>query len=107
MEELAVYIARPLLFAGRVALEVAFHTLPDALLFWCERKGERAGQFCKWGFVILLLALVLILGITMTGCATRHPDCERADAFGHCQQWRGQPQVCEKTDVLGFCPPVR
>lgn len=51
---------------------------------------------------VILLAVLLWL----TGCAA-HSDCERADAFGHCKQWRGQPQTCEKPDFLGFCPPPR
>ena len=54
------------------------------------------------GSVILLTALLWLVG-----CAGIHPDCERADAFGHCKQWRGQPQTCEKPDFLGFCPPPR
>ena len=49
---------------------------------------------------VILLATLLWL----TGCAA-HPDCERADMFGHCKQWRGQPQTCAKPDFLGFCPP--
>lgn len=107
MEELAAIIARPLLLVGRLVLEVVFSALPDVLLFWCERKGGKAEKICKWCFATLLLVSVLVLAFALTGCATKHPECERADTFGHCQQWRGQPQTCERPDFLGFCPPSR
>jgi len=50
-----------------------------------------------------LLLWLCLLGLN--ACATPHPECEKADAFGHCQQWKGVEPSCAKPDFLGFCPP--
>ena len=49
--------------------------------------------------ILVLAALAMLL----SGCA-RHPDCLKADMFGHCRQWKGQKQSCKNPDFLGFCP---
>lgn len=54
----------------------------------------------------LVMSWIICLSC-LTACATTHPDCERADAFGHCKQWKNQPQPCKNPDFLGFCPPAR
>lgn len=52
-----------------------------------------------------LLLWLCLLGLN--ACATPYPECEKADAFGHCQQWKGVEPSCAKPDFLGFCPPSR
>ncbi len=53
------------------------------------------------------LIAVLCFCIGLMGCATKHPDCERADVFGHCKKWEGYENPCPNPDFLGFCPPSR
>ncbi|WP_181389643.1 hypothetical protein [Leucothrix pacifica] len=48
--------------------------------------------------------LVLILASGLAACSNPNKDCLKADAFGHCKQWKDQPNTCEKPDFLGFCP---
>ncbi len=51
----------------------------------------------KYYFTLPLLALVLL-----SGCTGRHKDCLDADAFGHCNHWKGQEVSCTER-VLGLC----
>ncbi|MCK5919034.1 MAG: hypothetical protein KAG34_11440 [Cocleimonas sp.] len=49
-----------------------------------------------------LLALPLLTIFLLSSCAGRHKDCLDADAFGHCNQWKGQEVSCTER-VLGVC----
>jgi hypothetical protein len=39
---------------------------------------------------------------SLTSCAGRHNDCLDADAFGHCNHWKGQEVSCTER-VFGVC----
>jgi len=49
-----------------------------------------------------LLILSFIPLFLLSSCATKHKDCLDADAFGHCNQWKGQEVSCTER-VLGIC----
>jgi hypothetical protein len=48
-------------------------------------------------FFVPLLSIFLL-----TSCAGRHKDCLDADAFGHCNHWKGQEVSCTER-VFGLC----
>ena len=49
-----------------------------------------------------LLTLPLISLMLLASCSNKHKDCLDADAFGHCNQWKGQEVSCTER-VLGIC----
>lgn len=49
----------------------------------------------------LLFILPLLSVFLLTSCG-RHKDCLDADAFGHCNQWKGEEVSCTER-VLGIC----
>ncbi len=51
----------------------------------------------KYLFTLSLLSIFLL-----TSCAGRHKDCLDADAFGHCNHWKGQEVSCTER-ILGIC----
>jgi protein involved in sex pheromone biosynthesis len=44
----------------------------------------------------------LLSVFVLSACAGRHKDCLDADAFGHCNHWKGQEVSCTER-VLGIC----
>ena len=48
-------------------------------------------------FIVPLLSVFILIS-----CAGRHKDCLDADAFGHCNQWKGQEVSCTER-VFGVC----
>jgi len=51
----------------------------------------------KFSFTLILITVLLL-----SACATRHKDCLDADAFGHCNHWKGQDVSCTER-VLTLC----
>ncbi len=51
----------------------------------------------KYHIILALISLFLL-----TSCSGKHKDCLDADAFGHCNQWKGQEVSCTER-VLGMC----
>jgi len=49
-----------------------------------------------------LFTLPLLAAFLLNSCAGRHKNCLDADAFGHCNQWKGQDVSCTER-VLGVC----
>ncbi len=49
-----------------------------------------------------LLTLSLLSIFLITSCSGRHKDCLDADAFGHCNHWKGQEVSCTER-IFGIC----
>ena len=49
-----------------------------------------------------LFTLPLSAAFHLSSCVGRHKNCLDADAFGHCNQWKGQDVSCTER-VLGVC----
>ncbi|HIO91995.1 MAG TPA: hypothetical protein EYG68_04020 [Leucothrix mucor] len=48
------------------------------------------------------ITIMLVSVFLLSACSSRHKDCLDADAFGHCNQWKGQEVSCTER-VLGIC----
>lgn len=49
-----------------------------------------------------LFAFPLFIVLLLSSCSGPHKDCLDADAFGHCNHWKGQEVSCTER-ILGLC----